>query len=494
MSRVPLPALSLVATAAAAALGWAGATTAALVVLAAAALLDARPVRAAGRSARAVDALLGRPLRAALRLAVLLAAGHGLWSGPVAWAVLAPLALVVVVTAGLHAVDARVGGLFRHPSARGIAGLEAHRGTGSPPTRPMLLLGEWGAGGAAVLAPERPVVVWAVGLGTLALAGAAGLRWLRAVLRGRRDLPRRMRVAQEALDELRPAVVLYSGDGPAAVHEVAMWLSTLERLPVPALVLLRNRETLDALPATDLPVLCVPGATDVIKLRLDMVRVALFVANAGNNIHLLRVPGIRTAFIGHGDSDKSASVNPFSKVYDQVWVAGQAGRERYLRAGVGLRPDAVVEVGRPQLALVRTAAEGFPDLKAPASPPTLLYAPTWEGWGEDQNYGSVVTHGERLVRALLSQEPPVRILYRPHPFTGRRSTAAAEADARIRALLQDANAAAGLPTSVLPRAVPDRPACARRNASSTRSRQENARWPPCRRRRTSWSHRAPRPW
>ena len=37
---------------------------------------------------------------------------------------------------------------------------------------------------------------------------------------------------------------------------------------------------------------------------------ALYPANAGKNIHLLRLPGIRHVFIGHGDSDKVASINP----------------------------------------------------------------------------------------------------------------------------------------------------------------------------------------
>jgi hypothetical protein len=33
---------------------------------------------------------------------------------------------------------------------------------------------------------------------------------------------------------------------------------------------------------------------------------------------------MKHVFIGHGDSDKQASFNPFSRVYDEVWVAGAA--------------------------------------------------------------------------------------------------------------------------------------------------------------------------
>ena len=39
-------------------------------------------------------------------------------------------------------------------------------------------------------------------------------------------------------------------------------------------------------------------------------RVALFPANAGKNIHMLRLPGDRSVFIGHGDSDKARQLQP----------------------------------------------------------------------------------------------------------------------------------------------------------------------------------------
>ena len=78
---------------------------------------------------------------------------------------------------------------------------------------------------------------------------------------------------------------------------------------------------------------------------LPSARVALFPANTAKNLHMLRVPDIGHVFIGHGDSDKAASFNPYTKVYDEVWVAGRAGRDRYLRAQVGVRDEDIVEVG-----------------------------------------------------------------------------------------------------------------------------------------------------
>src|SRR5262249_15877459 len=89
---------------------------------------------------------------------------------------------------------------------------------------------------------------------------------------------------------------------------------------------------------TTAPVICVPGGVHLMNLELSTVRVALYAANVGKNIHLLRVPTMKHVFIGHGDSDKLASVNPYSKVYDQVWPPGPAGpapRRRGARPGRG---------------------------------------------------------------------------------------------------------------------------------------------------------------
>jgi hypothetical protein len=174
-------------------------------------------------------------------------------------------------------------------------------------------------------------------------------------------------------------------------------------------------------------------------LHLGSVRVGLFTANVGKNIHLLREPDLMSSFIGHGDSDKNASFNPVTKSFDEVWVAGPAGRDRYRRADVGVRQEQLVEVGRPQLDVVHP-----PGPRPEGWVPTILYAPTWEGWNAEQEYGSLTTVGPLLVQAVLDAPFPVRLIYRPHPFTGQRDRAVAAADRRITELLEAANRGRGL--------------------------------------------------
>lgn len=230
---------------------------------------------------------------------------------------------------------------------------------------------------------------------------------------------------------LEPQVVMYFSGGVRDTYQVNTWLATLEQLDRPVLVLLRERAVFESLAPTTLPVLCLPKAADVLNLMLTSARVALYASNVGKNIHLLREPDVMSVFIGHGDSDKTASFNPFTKVYDEVWVAGEAGRDRYLHADIGVRDEQVVIVGRPQLDSLQHAARHPGDGRF-----TVLYAPTWEGWTDDPNHSSIVTMGVAIVRTLLATEG-VRVLFKPHPRTGSVDPAAGLARDQIAELLSD---------------------------------------------------------
>jgi hypothetical protein len=273
---------------------------------------------------------------------------------------------------------------------------------------------------------------------TLSLLGAAlGVALMVHHARQARALSDRDRLLRLVNDEItayRPEVALYFSGSLDSAYQVNVWLSTLERLDRRSVIIMRERALVPLLGRTSIPVVCLPSGVDMMNFELPTVRVALFVSNVGKNIHLLRLPGIRHVFIGHGDSDKEASFNPFSKVYDQVWVAGRAGRDRYLRAGVGVEDDDIVEVGRPQLASIAT--------RPPAEPMrTVLYAPTWEGWTDDLRHSSLADMGPAIVRALLDRSPEIRVLYKPHPLTGTRDPRAARAHERIVSMLAAANAA-----------------------------------------------------
>lgn len=277
-----------------------------------------------------------------------------------------------------------------------------------------------------------------VGIGTTLVLAALCVLSLLPWLRGSRspEGPDRVLAFTDAwLREYKPQTVLYFSGSRTSAYQVNMWLETMARLRTRPLVILRERYIVPQLAPASVPVLCVPSATHLMNMDLSTVRVALYPANVGKNIHLLRVPSVQHVFVGHGDSDKLASVNPYSKAYDEVWTAGRAGRDRYALADVGVRDEDIAEVGRPQLESI------LPGTGTPAGPvPTVLYAPTWEGWTDDPGNTSLILAGENIVRKLVEASPGVRVLYKPHPFTGTRSPKAKAAHERVLALLERANA------------------------------------------------------
>ncbi|MFJ3932717.1 hypothetical protein [Streptomyces sp. NPDC090029] len=296
----------------------------------------------------------------------------------------------------------------------------------------------------AMLGALLSVVLGAEALG---LAGAAattlfGLVAVAAVfpyaMRVRR-MPTREEVleaANRAIDLHRPRVGVYfsfASVGKDFMYQVNMWLETLEELEQPSLIILRERRSMSLLTATTVPVICVPKADDLADLALPDMRVVLYPGNAGKNVHMLQRAEMKHVFIGHGDSDKLASSNRASKTYDEIWVAGEAGRARYARLRGAVSDEAIVEVGRPQVASVEQA-----DGQAKEHP-TILYAPTWEGWTSDNDYTSVTRMGVALVKRLMELNPRGRIIYRPHPLLGHRSPEAAAAHREILALLQEDN-------------------------------------------------------
>ncbi len=90
---------------------------------------------------------------------------------------------------------------------------------------------------------------------------------------------------------------------------------------------------------------------------MPSIRVVLYPTTVIKNNHMIRLPGMRHVFINHGDGDKSVTYSPLHRVFDEIWVAGQAGCDRYLNRGEGIRAAQLHRVGRPQLAHIERLAE-----------------------------------------------------------------------------------------------------------------------------------------
>ncbi|WP_448610065.1 CDP-glycerol glycerophosphotransferase family protein [Geodermatophilus sp. URMC 60] len=396
---------------------------------------------------RALDlAQLGRPVRRAVRLGLLLVLALRAGGGP-AWLPLAVLGSAVVLVLG----RALVADAARELRARSVRPLQWRHlevpALDLPAERPFgRRVRSWGvhvveagdlvvagallvvlAGGPAAFLPAAGVLV-ALVAGTVVLV--LRLRVRRLPVLEREDVVSAVRAA---LEQLGPRVVVYFGGPPSSTHALNTWVPVLERLTEPVLVMVRQRVHLEQLDSLRLPALWVPRATDVEGVVVPSMSLALYPTNIAQNNHLIRVPGITDVFIGHGDSDKGGSSTPLSRIYDEVWVAGPAGRERYRTADVGVRDEQVREVGRPQLSeIARVRGDRVDD---PARPFTVLYAPTWEGFYAAWSYSSLRTMGERIVTRLMAMEG-VRVLVKPHPASGSVDKAYRGAAARVAAAVR----------------------------------------------------------
>jgi hypothetical protein len=231
----------------------------------------------------------------------------------------------------------------------------------------------------------------------------------------------------EALQSLAPEVVVYFSGGPDTTYQLNVWLQSIERIEQPCVIFLREGRHLDSLLPTSTPVLVLPRAQDVEAFQLPSMKVALYPTTVIKNNHMIRLRGLRHVFINHGDGDKAVTYSPLHRVFDEIWVAGQAARDRYLQRGEGVRAEQLVTIGRPQLAHIQRVASGVP-----VTPPvTVLYAPTWEGNFDGVNYSSVAPMGEALVSELLTCGLDVRVQFKAHPATGSRLERAATARASI---------------------------------------------------------------
>ncbi|WP_330354176.1 hypothetical protein [Streptomyces chartreusis] len=234
------------------------------------------------------------------------------------------------------------------------------------------------------------------------------------------------------LAEYRPTAGLYFSGGVSSAYQANMWLEPLAQLDGRPLIVLRERFMVAKIGPTDVPILCLPKVSTLMRLEESSLEVLIHPSNSGKTSQVLRIPTLKHTFVNHGESDKLSSCNPYAKAYDEVWVAGPAARERYALAEVGVEDKDVVEIGRPQLDAV------LPQEETPAGGlTTVLYAPTWEGWDGNPGNTSVIEAGENLVRALLA-DPGVRLLYKPHPLTGSVDPRAGAADLRIRELIRAA--------------------------------------------------------
>ncbi|KQQ68787.1 CDP-glycerol glycerophosphotransferase family protein [Microbacterium sp. Leaf320] len=267
-------------------------------------------------------------------------------------------------------------------------------------------------------------------------------RLLKRALASRKAVQRvRRRLADQ---EPHPAehykIAVYFADGAVNMYQMRQWYRPLSELAKrwPVVVLSRSATGADKLLDEDgPPVAFVPTVRDLERfITAQDIRIVLYVNQNTRNFQMFRYGRRWHVFINHGESDKMYMTTNQYKAYDYAFVAGQAARDRLSRTLWDWDIDhRTIEIGRPQADHYSGTLPYTPDART-----VVLYAPTWEGDRPSAHYGSIATHGESLVTALLASGSH-RVIYRPHPRSGVVDDAYGAAHRRIIADIAAANAA-----------------------------------------------------
>lgn len=235
-------------------------------------------------------------------------------------------------------------------------------------------------------------------------------------------------VGQDAtvIDEVfEHRVMVFFPDPPENYYQLNQWIEPLRALDREhrVLVVCQDSRTAAAL-RKDSPLDCrviARNRTLETVVRDSNFGLCLYVGQANANAVALRLNRLAHVFLSHGESDKLVTVSNLEKSFDQVFVAGEAAIDRHRRSLIFFDAERLVPVGRPQ-------ARPFSPPAADA-PVTVLYAPTWEGSQEVNEYSSIKSHAMAILESAVATN--THMIFRPHPRTGRSDRTYREALASI---------------------------------------------------------------
>ncbi|WP_353988216.1 CDP-glycerol glycerophosphotransferase family protein [Ruicaihuangia caeni] len=269
------------------------------------------------------------------------------------------------------------------------------------------------------------------------------VRILRNMVRSRLT---RLRVERRLVDMPMPdadsvEIAVYFADTRVNLYQIRQWYEPLKELSKQHRVVLISRSPGTALTLWDeapLPTLYLRKISELERFVHDQrqLKLVFYVNQNAKNFQMFRFGRMWHVFISHGESDKAYMSSNQYKAYDFAFVAGQAALDRLRRALWDYDVDErALVIGRPQVDHLRAQPPYSADDRT-----VVLYSPTWEGDRGSMRYGSVASHGEALVGALLASGRH-RVVYRPHPRSGVADPSYGEANKRVIAAIEAANAA-----------------------------------------------------
>lgn len=147
-----------------------------------------------------------------------------------------------------------------------------------------------------------------------------------------------------------------------------------------------------------------------LNVNSNLVSFFYFVNKAKNIKFITKYRDKLHVHFHHGDSDKAGSANRSEQIFDYLVVTDKNSIQRYHEKGILFDYDKFLPLGGIVLPGVKFFDKPSTNIKR------ILYAPTFEGWSEDQNFSSV----KRSYEALKAYNPEW-LLVRGHHSIGTRN-------------------------------------------------------------------------
>lgn len=217
-----------------------------------------------------------------------------------------------------------------------------------------------------------------------------------------------------AVSRLAPQAIIYTGRRDGGPYQIQQWLSSVQSTTAEVLIVTRHASASTALFKSlplGTPIITCPENTDLDGVLQGTAKIVFYVNSHSSNSSVVSYRSLHHVYLGHGDSDKEISAHPVHRMYDSIFVSGQAAIDRYETHNISLDPGQAVCVGRPQLSDVISAT-------IPRAISTFLYAPTWSGYNQASNLSSL-----HLALPFIQDclDRGIRVLFRPHPLSFTRA-------------------------------------------------------------------------
>jgi hypothetical protein len=210
-------------------------------------------------------------------------------------------------------------------------------------------------------------------------------------------------------------IIVYLSGGVNFEYHLEQWREFLEKLDHRVTIIVREAHFMKYASGMSIPAVRIG---DRFRLLSDFFngteKIVFYLNNSYTNFQMLSFKGCAHVLLLHGESDKGPSTNYVSRIYNYLFVAGQAAIDRYKSVGIDIPADRFKIIGRPQLeSLFKDSGNAE---RIAGGLKTVLYAPTFYGFRAVDSYSSLEKMGVRLVQNIL-ESGKYRLILKLHPLT-----------------------------------------------------------------------------